>query len=70
MGPGGRPQVLEEMVAAGEIDADKADAARAKYSAIHDAFVKAMTGETALLEKAKSLKSELDVRPPPPPSPH
>eukprot|EP00873_Tetraselmis_striata_P010499 jgi/Tetstr1/430763/TSEL_020548.t1 len=53
-------KVLEEMVAAGEIDADKADAARAKYSAIHDAFVKAMTGETALLEKAKSLKSELD----------
>eukprot|EP00873_Tetraselmis_striata_P036776 jgi/Tetstr1/457040/TSEL_043703.t1 len=53
-------KVLEEMVAAGEIDADKADAARAKYSAIHDAFVKAMTGESALLEKAKSLKSELD----------
>jgi hypothetical protein len=58
--------VLEEMLASGEIDAGKAEAARAKYSAIHDALVQAMTGEHALLDKAKAMKSQLDVPRPPP----
>ena len=53
--------MLEQLVADGAIDGSKAEAAKAKYIAIHDALVTTMSNEQSLLEKAKGLKSQLDV---------
>ena len=45
----------------GSIDAAKAEEAKLKYAAIHDALIKAMANDKSLLEKAKDLKSQLEV---------
>lgn len=43
------------------IGAAKAEDAKLKFKAIHNALVRAMSNEHALLEKAKALKSQLEV---------
>ena len=58
-------------MADGSVDSAKAEAARLKFTAIHDALIKAMANEQSLLEKAKDLKSQVEVsssipQPPPP----
>lgn len=54
-------QVLNLLLESREIGADKASAAKLRFSRLHDAVVQAMSRETRLLDEAKGLKRRLDV---------
>jgi len=52
-------KVLDELLAAGEIDEGKAEAARKQYMELHRAFLKTMSSDQSLLRKAKQLDATL-----------
>ena len=54
-------QAVQDAQQAGEITAEQADAAKARYAAIHRHFVEAMAREKAVLDQAKTLNEELLV---------
>lgn len=51
--------MLDELVAAGEIDAEKAEAAKDKYRKLHDALVDTLDNDRRLMSKAKQLNATL-----------
>ncbi|GLI69727.1 hypothetical protein VaNZ11_014402 [Volvox africanus] len=51
-------KVLNDLLAAREITAEQADAAKAKYTSLHGALVKALQAEKDLLLQAKALKRQ------------
>ncbi|KAG2482081.1 hypothetical protein HYH03_018973, partial [Edaphochlamys debaryana] len=53
-------KVLNELLSAGGLSADKVDAAKARYTVLHGTLVKALQAEKELLDQAKGLKRQKD----------
>lgn len=52
-------RVLESLVSSADISADKAAQMKEKYTALHEALMKTMTNDKALMSKAKQLNTQL-----------
>jgi hypothetical protein len=53
--------VLDELLEAAAIPADTSDAAKARFTRLHEALLAAMGREKHLLQEAKMLKRQVDV---------